>query len=142
MNHIQDCLRSGCGGKFQDINENVIRRIRRLAKANSMEEQCLICSDYHASYIYSQVIDMALERGFQRCFQRTKLTDLEVEELIWKGLPPKPNLQDNMETDRWLFNLVSIQVAVQIHDWRHRKTCFKSNQLDCWSVKPFLLLCS
>lgn len=42
--------------------------------------------------------------------------------------PPKGNIE--LE-DGWLLLVSSVQVAVNLHDWKHRKSCFKNGRLVC-----------
>ena len=75
-------------------------------------------------------IEAVLDHGFQRCFGRPRLTDEEVKQLIWKGISMKLKSNDIMELDRWVLNLSSIHVLVNMHDWLHR-SCFKSTDNSC-----------
>ena len=86
----------------------------------------------HAACTATSRIEAALENGYQRCFGRRRLDDEEIHQLIWKGLPKKPeNGRDNIQLDRWLLNLSSIHVLVNMHDWKHRNSCFKSSSDLC-----------
>ena len=50
---------------------------------------------------------------------------------MWIGLRPKPQIEDTHELDRWLLDVALIHDLVNIHDWRHRASCFKSRQELC-----------
>ncbi len=60
-----------------------------------------------------------------------KLNEEETRQLIWKGFPPKPENATKLEIDCWLLNLSSIQLLVNMHDWKHRSSCFKTGGTSC-----------
>ena len=97
----------------------------------AVEASALKCDDCKSICSISETIDAALNRGFKRCFGRSKLTPEETQNLIWQRLPSKPRTGDLMALDQWLLHLSSIQVYVNMHDWRHRESCFKNQRSQC-----------
>jgi hypothetical protein len=51
--------------------------------------------------------------------------------MIWRGLPPEPQTNDALIHDRWLLQLAAIHVSVNMHDWKHRASCFKGGKAEC-----------
>ena len=49
----------------------------------------------------------------------------EILNLIWLGLPKQLDSMDPIENDRWLLDVVVVHGLRNIHDWRHRYSCFK-----------------
>ena len=126
------CPLTGCKGQLVVLNNEIILDLRKKAKNNRTQElDALRCSKCSESCSVSSRIEAALEHGYQRCFGRKRLNEEEVRELIWKGLPPKPENCSAFENDRWLLNLSSVQVLVNMHDWKHRNSCFKSGRTSC-----------
>ena len=117
--------------------ETVLAKMRQRMKTDAIENPCLSCSICHSSYTCSEIIAALLEHGFQRCYGRSKLTTEEVDNLIWCGLPKKPQNNNSLENDRWLLNLASVEAAVNIHDWRHRASCFKNSRTACRYSIPY-----
>jgi hypothetical protein len=111
-------------------------RHRPLVPAN--EESALKCDACNNCYSISQTIDTALERGYQRCFGRSKLTEEETNNLIWQQLRAKPPETDTLDLDCWLLHLSSIQLLVNMHDWKHRENCFKNGRNLCRYNTPHL----
>ena len=136
---ITDCLDAKCTGQLQLNSENMLYKMRNRPVVPATEAKALKCDKCDACYSISQSIDAALERGFQRCFNRPKLTDEETRELVYKQLRVKPLPDaDPLELDRWLLHLSSIQVLVNVHDWKHRESCFKNNRTQCRYKTPHL----
>ena len=106
---------------------------------HAAEENALKCDKCDSCFSISHVINQTLERGFQRCFGRSKLTEEETRNLVWTQLPVKPLPDENpMELDRWLLHLSSIQLFVNQHDWKHRESCFKNGRKQCRYNTPHL----
>ena len=136
---ITNCLDGNCTGQLQLNSEKMLFKMRNRPVVPATEAKALKCDNCEACISVSQTIDAALERGFQRCFNRPKLTDEETKELVYKQLRVKP-LPDAepIELDRWLLHLSSIQVLVNVHDWKHRESCFKNNRAQCRYKTPHL----
>ena len=50
---------------------------------------------------------------------------------MWKGLRQHEPTFTDMERDLWLLDFACIQMRVNLHDWRHRKSCFKNGRTLC-----------
>lgn len=104
---------------------------KRPARNEDIEDNALKCSRCNLICSVSSRIDAALDHGYHRCFGRPRLNTVEVIDLIFKGLPARPKNKESNEYDCWLLNLSSIQVLVNVHDRKHRKSCFKSESSSC-----------
>lgn len=104
----------------------ILEDYRKRVKVDATKVPCLSCFICLSYFTCSDVITALLEHGYQRYYGRQKPTNAEVENLIWTGLPQNPRNGDLLQIDRWLLNLASIEAAVNIHDWRHRESCFKN----------------
>lgn len=132
MKSIMNCLIQDCSGKLEIASQETLQQLRKAPPATKMKEgQPLRCSLCKASYSATTCIESALERGFQRCFSREKLTCDEISDLIWEGLPLRPPKGNIEFEDHWLLLVSSVQVAFNLHDWKHRKSCFKNGRLVC-----------
>ncbi|EFX68055.1 hypothetical protein DAPPUDRAFT_114909 [Daphnia pulex] len=63
--------------------------MRKRVKIDAIEVPCLSCSVFVSSFTFFDVISALQEHGYQQCYARPKLTNAEVENLIWTGLPKK-----------------------------------------------------
>lgn len=126
------CPDSSCDGQLELMSQEILLQLRKKSTgSHSTEKHALRCPICDSTCSVTSRIDAALENGYQRCFGRQRLTDDEVRQLIWKGIPQKPVNGDEMERDRWLLNMSSIHVLVNMHDWKHRNSCFKSGRNSC-----------
>jgi len=136
---ITFCFTGDCKGRLQLNSEKVLFKMRDRPCVPAIEAKALKCEVCGSFYSISQTIDAALERGFQRCFSRGKLTEEETRDLIWRQLRVKPPADAAvLEIDRWLLHLSSIQVLVNMHDWKHRESCFKNGRKQCRYNTPHL----
>ena len=150
LDTIANCLELDCPGKLQLNSEKMLYKMRNRPIVHAAEENALKCDKCDSCFSISHVINQTLERGFQRCFGRSKLTEEETWNLVWTQLPVKPLPDENpMELDRWLLHLSSIQLFVNQHDWKHRESCFKmaesnavttllTSQVKKWLLNQFL----
>ena len=53
------------------------------------------------------------------------INEKELIDSIWLGMPLQPTVENVEALDLWLLNFASIQVLVNINDWKHRSSCFK-----------------
>ena len=117
----------------------MLYKMRNRPIMHAAEENALKCDKCDSCFSISHVINQTLERGFQRCFGRSKLTEEETWNLVWTQLPVKTLPDENpMELDRWLLHLSSIQLFVNQHDWKHRESCFKNGRKQCRYNTPHL----
>ena len=64
----------------------------------------------------------------ERCFNSPRPTEDEINSIIWRGLPPKPSLTESRIHEGWLLQLAAIHDSVNMHDWKHRGSCFKGGK--------------
>lgn len=132
MKVATSCPKSNCNGQLRLLSLEILQQMRKKSfTIDKKETNSLKCSKCGITCTATDRIDAALEHGFQRCFGRPRLIESEVKELIWRGLPEKPDYEDELELDRWLLNLSSIHVLVNMHDWKHRNSCFKNGRTTC-----------
>lgn len=55
----------------------------------------------------------------------------DTDSLIWHGINKKPLSNNEDEMDLWMLDMACIQLRVNQHDWRHRKSCFKNGRTTC-----------
>ena len=130
---VTNCVDQQCPGKLQLVSQAILLKMRNRPCVGATEPEALICDTCKTT-----CIDTALDRGFYRCFGTPRLTDEQTMLLIWKGLEPKPLANEGIELDRWWLKLASIQVKVNIHDWKHRASCFKNGREQCRYKTPHL----
>ena len=126
------CPKLDCDGELELISKSILLQMRKKKSTPCTQEMSsLKCSKCTTTCSSMSRIEAVLDHGFQRCFGRPRLTDGDVKQLISKGIPRKPKSNDIMELDRWLLNLSSIHVLVNMHDWKHRRSCFKRTDSSC-----------
>jgi hypothetical protein len=135
---IVNCLDVNCPGRLQLNSKKMLMIMRRRPLVPATEASALRCDTCHSCHSISQAIDAAMERGFQRCFCRPKLSPEEIQNFVWRQLRPKPAPTDEHDLDCWLLHLASIQLSVNMHDWKHRESCFKNGRKECRHKTPYL----
>ena len=56
---------------------------------------------------------------------------------MWQSLRKKPLPQNKVELDLWTLDFACIQMRVNLHDWRHRKSCLKNGRKMCrYNIPP------
>lgn len=133
---ITTCLSPNCGGLLHVSNMDILLKMRTRPGIEANEGSFLQCNTCKSSI--TKCIEETLEKGFQRCFGRAKLTKNEVENLIWRGLDLKPKGCDEHLMDKWMLQLASIQLYVNLHDWKHHNSYFKNNRHQCRYKIPHL----
>ena len=135
---IVHCLKVNCAGRLQLNSEKILFMMRHRPVVSSAEAKALKCDACNSCFSITETINAALERGFQRCFGRSRLTEQETQNLVWQKLRAKPPSTDAHELDCWLLHLSSIQLLVNMHDWKHRESCFKNGRKECRYKTPHL----
>ena len=135
---IVNCLDVNCSCRLQLNSEKLLIMMRCRPLVPATEASALKCYTCHSCHCISQAIDAALERGFQRCCGRPKLSPEETQNLVWCQLRAKPPPTDEQDLDCWLLHLASIQLSVNMHDWKHRESCFKNGRNECRYNTPHL----
>ena len=125
------CCNPECHCSLQVQNSKILFNMRKRPCVGSTEPEALSCDSCSTNCSISSRINAALDHGYQRCYGRSKLSENEIIDLVWTCLPTKPALGNELEMDRWLLNLASIQMHVNSHDWKHRGSCFKNGRKTC-----------
>ena len=129
-----------CESALTAVDPACLPDMRNKATTASSEPEALYCSACNESFTCSDRISAAFSAGYRRVFNRDQPSDEDRLELVWDGLGPEPSrLQpdgsptENYEIvhDKWLLNVAFIQNATNIHDWRHRNSCFKGKKKLC-----------
>jgi hypothetical protein len=128
---ITKCPVYNCPGELELASSAAQDMLRSRPKNIDIEPHGLKCPICQVTYTVTSRIDAALQSGYRRCFGKEQLTKKEVIDLIWLGMPLQPNAEDVNAFDRWLLHFASIQVLVNMHDWKHRSSCFKNGRLFC-----------
>ena len=131
MTLITKCPVYNCPGELELASNEAQEKLRSRPSNIDVEAHGLKCPVCKVTYTVTSRIDAALESGFRRCFGKQQLSKKEVIDLIWLGMPLQPNVEDVEASDGWLLNFASIQVLVNMHDWKHRSSCFKNRRLLC-----------
>ena len=131
------CPVEDCKGALKIKSFSLIEKMRKISAKGAEEPKALFCTICKMACTISSRLNAALDHGFQRCFGRGKLNQEEVIDLKCKGLPKKPNEGNIVETQKWLLQLSSIQLDVNLHDWKHRVSCFKKGGGKCRYKIPF-----
>ena len=105
--------------------------MRRKSKFGAIEPEILCCRLCRKCYSLSDRLDSVLEHGYRRCFGREKLSNQEIIDLKWRGVSRKPCKTDKVNYDKWLLEVASVQCSVNLHDWKHRTSCFKQGGEQC-----------
>lgn len=124
------CSKDLCVGSLKISGKQDFLQMRQKQGGRPESEilQCDVCK--HKCSITTK-IEETLEHGFQRCFEKPRLTETEITQLMWQGLSPQPPFLPKNVHDRWLLQLASIQSVINVHDWKHRGSCFKKGQKEC-----------
>lgn len=130
MDFAAHCPKENCEGILRVSSEKELVEMRRRQQGQP-EKAILKCITCKERCTLTSRIEEALEHGYQRCYRRPRLTEEEITNLIWHGLPQQPDISNTMDHDKWLLNLASIQSVVNNHDWRHRGSCFKRGDKEC-----------
>ena len=125
------CSNLNCQGEWQLTSQEILLKMRRRPKRDSEELEALFCSECGIQTTCTDRINTALEHGYLRCYQRPRPTKEEVLNLIWLGLPKQPKSSNELEMDRWLLDVAVVHGLLNIHDWRHRASCFKNEREAC-----------
>lgn len=129
MNSAVSCR--NCKSELTLKSQDLLEKTRRQPKPEAEEVKLLYCAKCKETFSISEQLDQAMEDGFNRFGVETPSRD-EVIDLKWVGLPKPPNGNTaNPQFQKWLLLISAIQVDVQMHDWRHRRSCFKKKGDPC-----------
>ena len=138
MNFLTRCSSIDCSGVFQVKSQVALEKMRGRSSFGAIEPEILRCSDCGKCCSITDRLDAVLEHGYRRCFGRGKLTNDEIIDLKWRGVSLKPSTTDTANYDKWLMEVASVQCSVNLHDWKHRSSCFKSGGDHCRYKIPSL----
>ena len=99
-----------------------------MCEKHQKEVELLQCPVRHSNHTTTSRISAVLQSGVQRCFNSPRPTEDEINSIIWRGLPPKPSLTESRIHEGWLLQLAAIHDSVNMHDWKHRGSCFKGGK--------------
>lgn len=123
------CPTINCNNELVTISGDDFLSLRQESDRNAEEKPSLQCPGCQSLFTATERIDSALKKGFSRCFGTDPPSAEEIIALKWNSLskPPEhlngaPN--DELDYDRWL-QLAVVQRKVNVHDYRHRRSCFK-----------------
>ncbi len=131
MNVACRCQSQECDGELVVRGKDFLKKMRMKKKPADVEIDCLQCPLCEKKSTISSQLDVALVHGFNRCFGRSRLSSEEITTVIWKGLESEPSTEDTVAHDRWLLQVAAIHIEVNLHDWKHRESCFKGKKPEC-----------
>lgn len=131
MDVLLRCPTSNCGMLLQIKSKDDLENMRKRAAKSSGEPAILKCQRCSSTFTISERLAAALDHGYNRCYGRVRLSEEETISLKWSGLAAKPDEDDVLAFDRWQLQLASIQLNVNLHDWKHRASCFKQSCGQC-----------
>ena len=112
-------------------SEEILLNIRSRPRNENEEREALRCSLCGIRSSCTDRINAALEHGYLRCYKKSRPNKEEILNLIWLGLPKQPDCMNPIENDRWLLDVAVVHGLLNIHDWRHRASCFKNDRDRC-----------
>ncbi len=130
------CSNPSCLGKWELHSEEILLKMRSRPRNEDEEREALRCSVCGIRSRCTDRINAALEHGYLRCYQKSRPNKEEILNLIWLGLPKQPDSTDPIENDRWLLDVAVVHGLLNIHDWRHRASCFKNDRDRCRYHSP------
>ena len=120
------------------IQDNSI--IKKLGHRQGKDEQKVLhCKECKKNFSISEKLKEAFNyqcetMGLPKSFPETRQ---EIDQFIWNGVDPGPTLNKKYPDDitenfiwtRFYSRLIRLIYLVNQHDWRHRKSCFKSSDM-------------
>lgn len=131
MQMLTACNNPDCIGQRELIDQEMLTKMRSRPTKDEVELEALQCSVCNIKSTCSDRIQMAFEHGYMRCHKKSKPNKQQILDLMWVGLRPKPQIEDTHQLDCWILDVAVIHDLVNIHDWRHRASCFKIRQEQC-----------
>lgn len=131
MQMLTACNNPDCIGQRELIDQEMLTKMRSRPTKDEVELEALQCSVCNIKSTCSDRIQMAFEHGYMRCHKKSKPNKQQILDLMWVGLRLKPQIEDTHQLDCWILDVAVIHDLVNIHDWRHRASCFKIRQEQC-----------
>ena len=120
--------------KLEVLSATLLEKMR--APGGQTESQILYCKKCKSKCTVTSKVEAVLEKGYNR-LRRKKPSDTGIDNLLWKTLKKRPLPTNKEELDLWILDFACIQMRVNFHDWRHRKSCFKSGRKVCrYGIPP------
>lgn len=101
------------------------------------ERKILSCKECNKKVSVTHQVQKALKHCYNR-LNKPQPSQAEIDNLIWQTLRKKETCYTKDELDHWMLDFACIQLSVNLHDWRHRKSCFKTGRTKCRSGIPSL----
>jgi len=118
------------------VDEPDLKKMRNRPGHSQAEPHSLKCSTCSHLCTASSRIKVAFETGYHRVRSRGIPTAEDRLALVWEGLPKRPSVDDADALDAWLLDVAFLQDALNMHDWRHRTSCFKGGKDYCRYKSP------
>ena len=132
MDYILNC--TPCKSPLEITSAEAIKEMRK--SGNKEEEKILRCRKCETTFTITERLEDALQQGYTR-LGKEKPTNELIDNLMWSSLRKKPVSEDKNELDHWMLDFACIQMRVNLHDWRHRKSCFKNDRKKCrYNIPP------
>ena len=120
--------------KLEVLSAALLEKMR--APGGQTESQILCCKKCKSKCTVTSKVEAVLEKGYNR-LRRKKPSDTGIDNLLWRTLKKRPLPTNKEELDLWMLDFACIQMRVNFHDWRHRKSCFKSGRKACrYGIPP------
>ena len=100
------------------------------------EKKIIFCKQCDDIFSVTERVEAALQHGYER-LNKLKPTNEKIDDLMWQSLRKKPLPQNKVELDLWTLDFACIEMRVNLHDWRHRKSCLKNGRKMCrYNIPP------
>ena len=104
--------------------------MRKKQTKETKEFDVMECTFCKLTFTATFCLEQAIENGYKR-LGIEKPSETKIIQMRSEGLRPEPEEENEMEHDHWLLDLATIQLKVNLHDWKHRASCFKSARKSC-----------
>lgn len=132
MDYILAC--ENCNIPLEITSSEELFRMRQ--PGSGEENKIICCKKCNNIFTVTTRVEAALQHGYDR-LNKPKPTNEKIDDLMWQSLRRKPLPQSKDELDLWTLDFASIQMRVNLHDWRHRKSCLKNGRKKCrYNIPP------
>ena len=118
-----------CKEEHLEVTSHTDLEIAR-TPGKDFERKILICKKCNKKVTVNNQVQAALAHGYKRLNKPTP-SEEDIDNLIWKSLRKRESYFTKDEIDLWKLDFACIQLRVNLHDWRHRKSCFKNGRTKC-----------
>ncbi len=127
MDFVIKC--TSCKEEHLEVTSNTDLEIAR-TPGKDFERKILICKKCNKKVTVNNQVQAALAHGYKR-LNKPNPSEEDIDNLIWKSLRKRESYFTKDEIDLWKLDFACIQLRVNLHDWRHRKSCFKNGRTKC-----------